>query len=215
MRGGEQTKSVRPLDEFQTFIRHSAAIPIIKKVLSKKEPIMSNQVSSRKPFGLSTNIRPTQKGDVVLRWNGGEGPFCRKDVEIGLNMINEWKVITSKVSYDHGGLPDKNGMRRVLSIVDILPPGTICTETYIVVGSYANKTNARNLRDYLTTKIVRFLISQLSYSQDITKERFAFVPIQDFSEKWTDEKLYAKYKLTKDEIAFIESMIRPMELDND
>ncbi|MBK9043191.1 MAG: hypothetical protein IPN97_08375 [Saprospiraceae bacterium] len=62
------------------------------------------------------------------------------------------------------------------------------------------------------TKFTRFLVSQLSFSQDITKDRFAFVPIEDFSESWTDEKLYKKYGLTEDEIAFIESMIRPMEI---
>ena len=72
---------------------------------------------------------------------------------------------------------------------------------------------AKNLAIYLKTKFVRFLVSQLSFSQDITKERFQFVPIQDFTETWTDEKLYAKYNLTSEEIAFIDSMIRPMELD--
>ncbi len=211
---GAETLSVRPLNEFQTFIRQGAAIPIVKKVLSQKEPSMSQQVSSRKPFGLATNIRPTQKGDLILRWNGGEGPFKRADVIVGEEIIDEWKVITSKVSYDHGGQPDKNGMRRVLSIVDILPPKTICTETYIVAGSFKNKKKAENLFVYLRTKFVRFLISQLSFSQDITKERFLFVPKQDFNESWTDEKLYKKYGLTKEEIAFIESTVRPMESDN-
>ena len=37
------------------------------------------------------------------------------------------------------------------------------------------------------------------------------VPMQDFSEPWDDAKLYKKYKLTREEIAFIESMIKPME----
>ena len=212
---GVETISVRPLNEFQTFIRHGAAIPIVKKVLSQKEPSMGQQVSSRKPFGLATNVRPTQKGDLILRWNAGEGPFKRANVVVGEKMIDEWKVITSKVSYDHGGLPDKDGKRRVLSIVDILPPKTICTETYIVAGSFKNKKKAENLFAYLRTKFVRFLISQLSFSQDITKERFLFVPKQDFSEPWTDEKLYKKYGLTKDEIAFIESMVRPMEPNNE
>lgn len=40
---------------------------------------------------------------------------------------------------------------------------------------------------------------------------YQFVPVQDFSESWNDAKLYKKYKLTKEEIAFIESMIKPME----
>jgi site-specific DNA-methyltransferase (adenine-specific) len=50
-------------------------------------------------------------------------------------------------------------------------------------------------------------------SQDNPKDRFSFVPMQDFSEHWKDEKLYKKYDLTQDEIAFIESMIRPIEVE--
>jgi len=127
MHNGNEAVSVRPLNEFSTFIRHSKAVPIIRKVLAKKEKSMSKQVTSRKPFGLPTNARPTKSGDITLRWNNGEGPYKRKDITIGTEMIDRWKVITSKVSYDHAGQPDKNGMRKVLSIVDILKPGTICT----------------------------------------------------------------------------------------
>lgn len=68
---------------------------------------------------------------------------------------------------------------------------------------------------YLKTKFARFLVSTILFTQNITKDRFSFVPIQDFNETWTDEKLYKKYDLSQDEIDFIESMIRPMELDND
>ena len=49
------------------------------------------------------------------------------------------------------------------------------------------------------------------YSHHITKESYSFVPILDMNEPWTDEELYAKYGLTAEEIAFIESMIRPMD----
>ncbi len=52
-------------------------------------------------------------------------------------------------------------------------------------------------------------------SQDATQRVYEFVPMQDFSKPWTDEELYAKYGLTDEEIAFIESMIRPMDLGGD
>lgn len=211
---GKIITSVRPLNEFDTFIRHSLAVPIVKKALALKEKTMNTEVSSRKPFGFPTNARPTNKGDILLKWNEGIGYIERKDVVIGTEMIDEWKVITSKVSYDHGGLPDKDGMRRVFSKIEILPPKTVCSETYIVVGSFKDKEIAENLEKYLYTKFVRFLVSQLSFSQDITKDRFSYVPTQDFSEEWTDEKLYEKYGLTEDEIAFIDSMIKPMEISN-
>jgi site-specific DNA-methyltransferase (adenine-specific) len=211
----KEVKSVRSLNEFSTFVRFGSAAQIIKKMQLLKEDNMSSIVSSRKPFGLATNIRSTKKGDLILIWNGGQGFYDSKNITVGKELIKKWKVITSKVSYDHGGQPDKEGKRRVLSKVEILPPNTICTETYIVVGSFDNKKEAQNLVTYLKTKFVRFLISQLSFSQDITKDRFYFVPVQKMSEPWTDEKLYKKYELTKDEIAFIESMIRPMENKNE
>jgi site-specific DNA-methyltransferase (adenine-specific) len=203
--------SIRPLNEFATLVRFGTAASIIKKIQVLKEKNMSKQVSSRKPFGLATNIRPLKTGDLTLIWNGGEGLFERSQIEVGKDLIDKWKVITSKVSYDHGGQPDKEGKRRVLSRLEILPPKTICTETYIIAGSFDNEANCKNLIQYLKTKFVRFLVSQLSFSQDITKDRFSFVPIQDFTETWDDEKLYLKYGLTVEEIAFIESMIRPME----
>jgi len=207
---GEKVVSVRRLNEFPTFIRHSQAVSIVRKVLAKKEKSMSEQVSSRKPFGLPTNARPQKSGDLILRWQNGEGPYPREAITVGVEMIDKWKVITSKVSYDHAGQPDKDGKRRVLSIVDILPPQTICTETYIIVGSFKTKNEAEKLAAYLRTRFARFLIAQMSFSQDITKERFAFLPILDMNTEWTDEKLYKRYGLTEEEIAFIESKIRPM-----
>lgn len=208
---GNKSSSIRPLNDFETLVRFGAAVEVIKKVKAFNEKNMSTQVSSRKPFGLGTNERPLKKGDLTLVWNGGEGPYESSKIEVGKDLINKWKVITSKVSYDHGGQPDKEGKRRVLSKVDILPPKTICTETYIIAGSFDGKKECENLVGYLKTKFVRFLVSQLSFSQDITKDRFTFVPIQKFSESWDDSKLYKKYNLTEREIEFIESSIRPMD----
>ena len=212
---GDRVVSARPLDEFATFIRHSQAVPIIRKVLAKEEANMSEQVSSAKPFGLRTYARPQKKGDILLRWHGGEGPYDRKQVTVGTDMIDKWKAITSKVSYDHAGLPDKNGRRRVFSIVDILPPGTICTETYLVVGCFTSKTLARNMVKYLRTRFVRFLVAQLSFSQDVFKAKFALVPLLDMHTEWTDEQLYKRYGLSREEVAFIESKTRPMEANNE
>jgi site-specific DNA-methyltransferase (adenine-specific) len=211
IQNGEKITSERQLNEFSTFIRYDKAAKIVRKIMSKSEETMDATVSSRKPFGLATNIRPLRKGDIILRHQNGEGPYQSDQIRTGKDLINKWKVMTSKTSYDHAGLPDKEGKRRVLSRIEILKPGYICTETYILLGYFNTKAEANNCISYATTKLVRFLIAQLSFSQDITKDRFAFVPIQDFSESWTDEKLYQKYGLTQDEIAFIESMIRPME----
>jgi len=207
---GEQAVSTRKLDEFPTLIRHGKAVSIVRKVLAKRERPMSEQVSSRKPFGLPTNARPKESGDLILRWQNGEGPYPRGEITVGVELIDKWKVITSYVGYDHAGNPGPDGKRRVFSKIDILPPGTICTETYLVIGAYATRQEAQNLISYMKTKFFRFLVAQFMYSHHITKESYTFVPMQDFSKPWTDEELYAKYGLTADEIAFIEQMIRPM-----
>ena len=213
VRNGNQIDiSKRYLNEFDTFIRYSTAADVIKKVRKYSITFMSDQVSSRKPFGLATNERPKSKGELKLKYYGGYGAYPINLITVGNELISLWKVITSKTSYDHAGQPDKEGKRRVFSTLEILKPNEICTETYIIVGSFNSENECLNLLSYLKTKFTRFLVSQLSFSQDITKDRFAFVPIQDFSESWTDEKLYKKYGLNEVEIAFIDSMIRPMEL---
>jgi len=215
MHNGTEAISIRSLNEFNTFIRHSKAVPIIRKVLAKNENKMSSQVSASKPFGLRTFVRPRKTGDITLRWQKGEGPYSRKEITIGIEMIDQWKVITSYVGYDHAGNPGKDGRRRVLSKIDILPPGTICTETYLVIGSCENEAQAQNLVTYMKTRFFRFLVAQFMYSHHITKDSYAFVPILNMDTHWTDEMLYRRYGLTEEEINFIESKIRPMEPNND
>ena len=99
-------------------------------------------------------------------------------------------------------------MRKVLSVMNVLPPGTICTETYLVYGSYDTEQEALNLQRYMSLKLPRFLIAQLTAGQHLTKQKFALCPVPDVSIEWTDALLYEKYGLTNDEIDFIEQSIR-------
>ncbi|MBF2754718.1 MAG: Eco57I restriction-modification methylase domain-containing protein [Gammaproteobacteria bacterium AqS3] len=208
---GRTIASKRSLNEFDIFIRHGKAIDIIRKVLKPDLPTMNEQVSSRQPFGLNSQERPKASGDLTLRWKDGEGPFPSAKVATGIEMIDKWKVITAYVGNDHGGNPDKDGKRRVLSKVEILPPGTICNETYLVAGSFAKKKEALNLQKYMKTKFFRFLVSQFMYSHHLTRQAYSFVPILPMNEIWTDQKLGKFFKLSDDDIAFIDSKIRAME----
>ena len=117
----------------------------------------------------------------------------------------------TRVMREHAGEPDKSGLFGVLATVKVLKPGDVCTDSYVVAGNFENKDEAENLARYLCSKFVRFLVLQAAASINLSKSTYQFVPMQDFSKPWTDAELYAKYKLTKDEIAFIESMIKPME----
>lgn len=211
VQGGEGTTSERNLNEFETFIRHGAAVSIVRKVLQRDETRMNKQVSGRKPFGLATTERPKKDGDLILRWQKGEGPYPRDEITAGTEMIDRWKVITSYVGHDHAGNPGSDGRRRVLSKIDVIPPGTICNETYLVIGHYASRNEADNLVAYMKTQFFRFLVSQFMYSHHITKEAYALVPILDMKHKWTDADLAARYELTADETFFIDSKIRSFD----
>lgn len=200
----------RKLDEFDIFIRQSQAVSIVRKVMSKKEKKMNEQVSAYKPFGLRTFVKPQSTGDIVLFWQKGTGPYKRKDITIGVDMIDKWKVISSRSGHEHAGNPGIDGMRRVISKTAILPPGTICTETYLVIGCFSTEEEAKNLLAYMKTRFFRFLMSIMMYSHGITKDTYSFIPILDMKFKITDAELYKRYELSEQEIEYIESRIRPM-----
>ena len=202
----------KQLNEYSTFIRYPVADGIISKVMALHERTMDTMVTTRKPFGLATNVLPTSYGDLTLRYNKGTGPYARSAILAGAEYIDKWKVMISYLSAEHAGQPDKNGQFKVLSTMEILPPKYVCTETYLLAGWFDNENEANNLLNYLKTKFVRFLVGQIAVSQHITKNCFAFVPVQDFSRSCADEDLYAKYELSNEEISFVESIIKPMEL---
>ena len=93
----------------------------------------------------------------------------------------------------------------------LLKPEEICTQSYLVGGVFETEKEALNYFSYLKICFVRALMLPTLASQDLGAEKYQFVPLQDFSEPWTDEKLYKKYNLTTEEIAYIESLIKPME----
>jgi hypothetical protein len=150
--------------------------------------------------------------DLVLYSSAGKSYINPDKILKGSEYINQYKVLVSQTSAEHAGEPGKDGSFRILtSSMRVLKPGEVCTHSYLLVGLFATKNEAESLLGYLKTKFVRFLILQSLSSIHLTKLTFSFVPMQDFSKSWTDAELYAKYGLTDEEIAFIESMIKPME----
>ena len=134
------------------------------------------------------------------------------DEQPRLEVEDDYKVIIGKVNPDRGGVNNaSDGKMNVITKVRILKPNEVMTETYLLLATFKDKTQAENCATYYRTKFARLLISLTLSSMNITKDNFQFLPNQDFSKPWSDEELYAKYGLTDDEIAFIESMIRPME----
>ena len=209
-RNGKATTAYRDLNEFQTFIRYPVASEIVKKVKEDGELTLDKVVSSRKPFGLATTAKPMKTGDITLRYNGGRGPYKRTEIRVGAEMIDQWKIIISRLTAEHAGQPAKDGKYRVLSTMELLKPGEICSETYLVAGAFDSKEEATNYMDYLKTQFVRFLILQIAMTQQLSKASFAFVPCQDFTRKWTDKQLFEKYDLSSEEVNYIQGMIKEM-----
>lgn len=171
-------------------------------------------ISSQTPFGFITTYRGKEnefKDSLKLYSSGGITYVSIEDVTRHQDWINKYKVIFSKATCEHAGTPDKTGRYRVFSTMKILLPNEICTQSYLVGGIFESRNHAENYISYLKTAFVRALMLPTLSSQDISADKFQFVPLQDFSKPWTDAELYAKYGLTDEEIAFIESMIRPME----
>ena len=216
----KSTTVLKSLNSHDTLLRHPLAEDIVGKIKLLSNKYFDSVVSSRKPFGLATNVNIKEEGNLQIRHNKGIGYFNRIDVPIGKDMIDKWKVIISYLSAEHAGQPDKNGQFKILSSLAILQPGYVCTETYLVVYVSDTKEAVENALKYFQTKFLRFLVSIMAISQHITKGCFVFVPMQDFTTDsdidWSksiadiDAQLYAKYDLSSDEITFIESMIKPM-----
>jgi site-specific DNA-methyltransferase (adenine-specific) len=92
-----------------------------------------------------------------------------------------------------------------------MPPGSVATESYLIVGPFSTETEASNAAAYLRTRFVRFLVASILLTQNITRSMFEFVPLEDFSRAWSDAELYEKYGLSTDEVEFIDATIRPLD----
>ena len=199
----------RPLKEnnADVFIRYNEAIPILRKIQSFNEKSFSELMSSAKPFGLRTYFkgeRESFEGAIKIYVNGGIGYIKKKEVLKNQHWIKEHKVI---VPYAIGSGDSKTDKVNPI----YAEPNSCCTETYLVIGPFATKKQCENVMQYIGTKFLHFCLTLKKNTQHSTKEFYQFVPQQNFDEEWTDEKLYKKYGLTPEEIAYIEKMIRPME----
>lgn len=209
---GNKDVAERNLDEYEVFVRFNKAIEIIHRIDFSENLI--SILSSRNPFGLTTAVRGEEKtfsGAIKVISSKGIGYIRKKDVLSNSDLIDQYKVMISRITYEHAGEPDKEGTLRILSKMEILGPGEVCTDSYIVAYGFGSLTEAENFMSYLKCKFTRFLILQTLSSINLSKERFMFVPLQDFNKSWNDAELYKKYSLSQDEIDFIESIIKPMD----
>jgi site-specific DNA-methyltransferase (adenine-specific) len=218
VRGGESATSMRQLDEFDVFVRDTRSVEILRKVQAFKEPSITEILSADTPFGLATNFADfhdsERKNDVSLYYGKGgkraTGFVSRAIIEKNKQLIDKWKVLVPKAGSDGGQkIPDS-----VLGKPWLCPPSSVCTQTFLAFF-VETEDQAKSIESYYRTKFFRHLVSLRKLTQDALRPMYAWVPQQSWDEEWTDEKLYKKYKLSKDEIEFIERVIKPMEIESD
>ncbi|MBI5860991.1 MAG: Eco57I restriction-modification methylase domain-containing protein [Rhodocyclales bacterium] len=209
------------------FIRFNEGLSILKKVVSveteqsdslllPESKRFDQMVSSLRPFGLRTFFRgktTKRAGDVLVHQNGGTSYTARKDISTGTELIDSWKIYVGRAAPGTGNRDTYP--HRILSTPFIGEPGSLCSETYLCIGPFETQSEAESALSYITCRLTRLLILLHKPSQDTTRKVYTFVPTQEWNRKWTDDELYAKYGITESEIAFIETIVRPMDLASD
>lgn len=138
--------------------------------------------------------------------------ISKSDIKKNASDIDKHKVFIPEV----GGSGNDS---KILGTPEYAAPNSVCSQSYLY-ASFESELEARNFINYIRTKFLRVLVSAIKITQHATSRVYRYVPMQDFTENsdinWSksvaeiDQQLYAKYKLSDKEIAFIESMIKPM-----
>lgn len=219
VRGPKQVTAKRILNEFDIFVRSNESLSIIDKVASKAVHTLEEYAFSRNPFGFESKSRGISTKDsshpVKLVHSQGVGYVSISDVNKNVEHLDRWKISIGKLVPSNGevGVDPSKGYN-AMTQPRILSPYTVITDSYLVLATFKTEIEALNFAKFMTQKFPRFLMHETYSSMNISKSNFRFVPFMDYTQEWTDEKLYNYFSLTDDEIAFIEGMIRPMELDS-
>ena len=212
LHNGNEVVSTRPLNEFSTFIRHSKAVPIIRRVIAREgnnRRRLSDVVSPRKPFGLPTNYKPKEKGVPCWFMQKIGLKFANKsDINDKGGLLKKWKLLIPKAP-----IAGQTDFSRPVGFyyegnTRIAKPGECCTESWIVACAFSTRVEVVSFKSYLFTKTVRFLLLQNVISQDVTKQKFSLVPdLGKYEGEYTDELLLKKWGISKEEWEFIDSKI--------
>ncbi len=209
--------SNRNLGEYDVFVRDIRALGILKKIISANEPSLSEVLSARTAFGIVSNFsgyrKAKRRGDVRYYATSPRGRvkawIARSEATINHEAIERWKAMVPTAYGERGTRP-----AMVLGPSFVASNPSVCTQSFLFVCT-DSREQAESIARYYRTRFLRFLVSLRKITQHTTRESYLWVPQQSWDRKWTDGALYKKYRLNKDEIAFIESMIRPMPADGD
>lgn len=205
----------RRLDEFDVLVRDDRALEILRKVLQHGEGSVNTILARDKEFGWTSNFdgfhTTEQPGDVPLYYirsmKRDKGFIARPNIAKSTHLIDTWKLLVPAVG--SGRERERSGVDLVLGPSLIAPSPSVCTQSFLFFHVSSHE-EVESLQSYYKTRFFRFLVSLRKITQHATHSTYRWVPLQTWDRIWTDAALYEKYGITKNEIAFIESMIRPM-----
>ena len=205
--------ATRPLNEFEIFVRDSRAIEIIHKVSQRTNRMLSEVVSARVPFGISTNYKPKEKG--IPCWfiqKIGLKYANEKDISDTNGILNKWKLLAPKTP-----IAGQTDFTKPVGLyydgnIRIAEPGQCCTDSWVVLNSFDSEQEVLSFKSYILSKTVRFLLLQCVASQDVSRDKFKFVPeLEQYSGVYTDERLCELWNITSEEWRYIDSKIKNIE----
>lgn len=193
-------------------IRDNRASGLVQKVRDQGYGSIEDWFYPRLAFSQEwrTNYRGESsqpfKGAIPLIHNSGVGYVTPGRFERNIDLVGKWKVLVPKAGDGHG-----REVSYVIGEPIAVAPGSACTESYFIAGAFDSKEECANYARFLCTKFVRFLVLQRKATQDVTADRFRFVPALPMGREWTDASLYEHFGLTADDVNYIESSIHPRE----
>lgn len=221
IRGENSVTLNRDLSEYDIFIRNNNALQLIRRMEASTDRKMDAVVYPRNVFGISSDLRGQDSKDsehqlalfssqksnsMAMSYVSGD------EVQKQHELIGKYKVIMGKVVPRGGEVGvDPSVGYRVTSTLQVLSPGSVFTDSYLLLATFDHREEAIHFAEYMCLKFPRFLLHETYSSMNISKQNFRFVPFLDYSKEWTDNELFKRYGCSDEEISMIESIIRPME----
>lgn len=198
----------RDLGAFDIFIREEASAHLLKKINKAREeitlPTLETPLAAQKPYSLPNNHQGSVGGSIPALAKGGNWIMVLpQEVKDRDNVLDTFRVCVRAAD----GAAVKAG--KIIARTFILTPGSACTNTYVILGSFPSEREALNFSSYLLTKFARFLLSLRVSTQTISGDKFAWVPdLGNYTTAPTDEQLFKMFGLSNKEIEYINSRIK-------
>ncbi len=223
-RGDIESAAMRDLNENDVLIREPQLSKIVSKVMKKAKQegceFVEDYISSDTPFGIPTNPEKSKKtkyevsetkrnGKDVLLFYLKRNKRVVEYIDRSLVTKNAADIDAIKVFVPAAYGASESFPHQILGLPEYAPSGSVCSQTYLYL-KFKTELEAKNFIGYLKTRFFRALVAAIKITQHAQTTAYHYVPMQDFTRSWTDEDLFKKYGLSKEETDYIKSIVKTM-----